>query len=230
MSEEKTIKDGQPTFENQTGSEETVLSQEEKPRKSETPEKSDYSGISPEEADAITRGLEGLDVLAESIPEIPDLERMGIESCCQGESYSSLDETTTGVKSSSGSNLKPLSSSPVEKLQAKPASFPQIGNMETPQFSSTMDGVGINLLMDIPVKISVVLGRTQMTIGEILSLEQGTVVELDKLVGEPVEVLANSKLILKGEVVVIDENFGIRITELVGHCNREQVITYGVSS
>jgi len=73
----------------------------------------------------------------------------------------------------------------------------------------------IDMLMDIPVQVTVVLGHTQKTIGEIISLEQGAVVELDKIVGEPVDVLANGKLIFKGEVVVIDENFGVRVVELV---------------
>ncbi len=227
MSEEKTIMNGQPTLENHASSEGTVPSQEENLKQLETVENWNDSGISPEEADAIAKGLEGLDSITESIPDIPDLERMGLESASEGENLSAIDDIIASVKSSSGFNLETPSFSPVDKPQAKPASFPQIDNMETPPFSSTMDGVGMNLLMDIPIKISVVLGRAQMTIGDILSLEPGTVVELNTLVGEPVEILANSKLILKGEVVVIDENFGIRITELVGNCRSEQAITSG---
>lgn len=169
------------------------------------------AGISQEEAEAIAKGLEGLD----SIPDIPDLEDGAAEPQVSEMDASSIDDLVASVKGSSGFNFETPSSA-VEKPQAKPVSFPQISETASARFHARDDGVGMDLLMDIPVKISVVLGRTKMTIGEILSLEPGTVVELDKLVGEPVEILANGKLILNGEVVVIDENFGIRVTELVG--------------
>lgn len=73
----------------------------------------------------------------------------------------------------------------------------------------------MDLIMDVPLQVTVELGRAKMTIKEILSLGEGSVVELDKLAGEPVDVLVNGQLIAKGEVVVIDENFGIKITDLV---------------
>ena len=73
----------------------------------------------------------------------------------------------------------------------------------------------MDLIMDVPLKVTVELGRAQMRIKEILNLGQGSVVELDKLAGEPVDVLVNGQLIAHGEVVVIDENFGIKITNLV---------------
>ena len=72
----------------------------------------------------------------------------------------------------------------------------------------------INMLMDIPLDITVELGRTNKKIKEILELGPGSVVELEKLAGEPVDILANGKIIGKGEVVVIDESFGVRITEI----------------
>jgi flagellar motor switch protein FliN/FliY len=70
-------------------------------------------------------------------------------------------------------------------------------------------------LKDVNIQVSVELGRTCRMIKEILSMGEGTIVELDKLAGEPVDILANNKPIAKGEVVVIDENFGVRITELL---------------
>ena len=72
----------------------------------------------------------------------------------------------------------------------------------------------IDLVQDIPVEITVELGRTTKKIGEILEYGPGTVLELDKLVGEPLNLYANGKYIAKGEVVVIDDNFGIRITDI----------------
>ena len=72
----------------------------------------------------------------------------------------------------------------------------------------------IDLVGDIPVELTVELGRTTKTIGEILEYGPGTVIELDKLVGEPLNIYANGKFIAKGEVVVIDDNFGVRITDI----------------
>lgn len=73
----------------------------------------------------------------------------------------------------------------------------------------------IDLLMDVDLPVSIELGRTRMNISDILSLSPGSVVELDKLVGEPVDLLVNQKTVARGEVVVVEENFGLRITELL---------------
>ncbi|QYR19763.1 flagellar motor switch phosphatase FliY [Paenibacillus sp. sptzw28] len=80
----------------------------------------------------------------------------------------------------------------------------------------------LNLLLDIPLKVTVELGRTQKQIKDILELSQGSIIELDKLAGEPVDILVNNKLIAKGEVVVIDENFGVRVTDIVSQWDRMQ--------
>ncbi len=79
---------------------------------------------------------------------------------------------------------------------------------------------GIELLMDVALEVSVELGRSQMSIGEILALRTGSVIELDKLAGEPVDVSVNGTLIARGEVVVVDEKFGVRITEVVSKARR----------
>lgn len=73
----------------------------------------------------------------------------------------------------------------------------------------------INLLLDVPMTLTVELGRTTQLVQEILGLGEGSIIELDKLAGEPVDLLVNGKLIAKGEVVVIDENFGVRVTDIV---------------
>ena len=73
----------------------------------------------------------------------------------------------------------------------------------------------IDMLMDVSLDVTIELGRTTMTIKDILSLGVGSVIELDKMAGEPVDVLVNNKLIAKGEVEVIEENFGVRITSIV---------------
>lgn len=73
----------------------------------------------------------------------------------------------------------------------------------------------IDLLMDVNLPIAIELGRTKMSISDILALGPGSVVELNKLAGEPVDLLVNQKIVARGEVVVIDENFGVRITQLM---------------
>ncbi|WP_199617975.1 flagellar motor switch phosphatase FliY [Paenibacillus alkalitolerans] len=107
-------------------------------------------------------------------------------------------------------------------------SLPQ-RNVQQAQFSDLVSGgaalpdvPNLNLLLDIPLKVTVELGRTQRLIKDILELSQGSIIELDKLAGEPVDILVNNKLIAKGEVVVIDENFGVRVTDIVSQWDRIQ--------
>jgi flagellar motor switch protein FliN/FliY len=78
----------------------------------------------------------------------------------------------------------------------------------------------MDMIMDVPLQVTVELGRTRMLIKEILDLGPGSIVELDKLAGEPVDILVNNKLIAKGEVVVIDESFGVRITDIISKMER----------
>ncbi len=79
---------------------------------------------------------------------------------------------------------------------------------------------GLDLILDVPLRVTVELGRTRMQIRDVLELGKGSVVELDKLAGEPVDLLVNGKLIARGEVVVIDENFGVRVTDIVSPAER----------
>jgi len=97
----------------------------------------------------------------------------------------------------------------------------QFGNLQTGALGNT-DDTNLNLLLDIPLKVTVELGRTHKVIKDILELSQGSIIELDKLAGEPVDILVNNKLIAKGEVVVIDENFGVRVTDIVNQWERIQ--------
>lgn len=78
----------------------------------------------------------------------------------------------------------------------------------------------LDLVMDIPLRVAVELGSTKLKIKDVLELGRGSVVELSRLAGEPVDLLVNGKLMAKGEVVVINENFGLRITEIVGRAER----------
>ncbi|MDR2793394.1 MAG: flagellar motor switch protein FliN [Treponema sp.] len=99
-------------------------------------------------------------------------------------------------------------------------------NVQAVQFPNLMAQVtsqeqsNIGLIMDVYMEMTVELGRTKKLIKEILGMGEGTIIELDKLAGEPVDILVNHKLIAKGEVVVIDENFGVRVTEIVSPVER----------
>jgi flagellar motor switch protein FliN/FliY len=78
----------------------------------------------------------------------------------------------------------------------------------------------IDFLLDIPVEVSVQLGTTKMIIKEILQLGQGSVIELEKLAGEPMEILANNRTVARGEVVVVNEKFGVRLTDIISPSER----------
>lgn len=94
----------------------------------------------------------------------------------------------------------------------------QYQSFETDQWSGERES--IDLIMDVPLEITVELGRTKKLIKDILEFGPGTILELDKLAGEPVDILVNGKFIAKGEVVVIDESFGVRITDIVNASKR----------
>ncbi|MBL7545735.1 MAG: flagellar motor switch protein FliN [Bdellovibrionaceae bacterium] len=78
----------------------------------------------------------------------------------------------------------------------------------------------LQLILDIPLKLSVELGRTKMPVSELLNLTQGSVIELNKLAGEPMEVMVNDKLIARGEAVVVNEKFGVRLTDVISPAER----------
>ena len=84
---------------------------------------------------------------------------------------------------------------------------------------------GLDLILDIPLTVAVELGRSKMLINDLLQLGQGSVIELTKLVGEPLEVLVNQKLVARGEVVVVNEKFGVRLTDIVTPMERVQSLT-----
>jgi flagellar motor switch protein FliN/FliY len=100
----------------------------------------------------------------------------------------------------------------------KPAEFPEL----TPGAPSAK--ANLDLVRDIGVELSVELGRTEMLIQDILELAPGKVIELDKLAGEPLDVLVNGKLLARAEVVMVDDHFGVRITAIVDAKHREAAL------
>jgi flagellar motor switch protein FliN len=102
------------------------------------------------------------------------------------------------------------------QAKVQPVDF---ANFEPTPLAET-ESKNLNILLDIPLQVTVELGRTRRSVQDILNLSSGSIIELDKLAGEPVDILVNNKLIAKGEVVVIDENFGVRVTDIISQSDR----------
>jgi flagellar motor switch protein FliN/FliY len=105
-------------------------------------------------------------------------------------------------------------------MMSQPANVQSVQYPNLIPRASSQEAGNIGLIMDVYMEMTVELGRTRKLIKEILGMGEGTIIELDKLAGEPVDILVNHKLIAKGEVVVIDENFGVRVTEIVSPMER----------
>jgi len=94
------------------------------------------------------------------------------------------------------------------------------GGSAPSETASTGKDRNLSLILDIPLRVTVELGRTKMPVSDLLNLTQGSVIELSKLAGEPMEVLVNDKLIARGEAVVVNEKFGVRLTDIISPAER----------
>jgi flagellar motor switch protein FliN/FliY len=103
-----------------------------------------------------------------------------------------------------------------DQLAAAEANDPSAGaNLKAvPSLGENQDR-NLQLILDIPLRVTVELGRTKMAVSELLNLSQGSVIELSKLAGEPLEVFVNDKMIARGEAVVVNEKFGVRLTDII---------------
>jgi len=99
----------------------------------------------------------------------------------------------------------------MQNVNVQPAQFQTFSQ----QVISPAGQENMGLIMDVPLEVTVELGRTKKSIADILDFAPGTIIELDKIAGEPIDVLVNGKFVAKGEVVVIEESFGIRVTEII---------------
>lgn len=106
---------------------------------------------------------------------------------------------------------------PVVTAPTDTAEFPELSSVAQKPSNSLRD---MDFILDIPLEMSVELGRTTMLLNDLLQLGQGSVVELNKLAGEPLEVLINGRLVARGEVVVVNEKFGVRITDIISPLER----------
>lgn len=128
------------------------------------------------------------------------------------------DEWSAALAEQAQGEMEQAKQAQAEQAQAEAA---QPGQVFQPLDQPGPAGQGdVDMIMDIPVQLSVELGRTRLTIKNILQLGQGSVVELDGLAGEPMDIFVNGYLIAQGEVVVVDDKYGIRITDIITPSDR----------
>jgi flagellar motor switch protein FliN/FliY len=144
-------------------------------------------------------------------------EELSPEDAMAAEWAAALAEASPAPASSGGA-----SSMQVTSEEVSPAAFTNFDSGPT-----TAAGNDINMILDIPVQLTVELGRTRIPIKHILQLAQGSVVELEALAGEPMDVLVNGYLIAQGEVVVVNDRFGIRLTDIVTPSERMRRLSRG---
>ncbi len=180
---------------------------------SETPDNPDEASDKPAEADNAAEEGEGGGAADEVEP--PAADRSPDDLLDQDDVDNVLKEAGAEGEGE-GDSAEASLDTPADEIggftdpEVKQADFQQLS-------SATEEGEtkNIELLMDVELPISIELGKTKMNISDILGLAPGSIVELDKLVGEPVDLLVNQRCVAKGEVVVVEENFGLRITQLV---------------
>ena len=126
------------------------------------------------------------------------------------------DENTSGVEEQENATDETLANIEVEKV------FEQIKAGD--DALNKLKVQNLDFILDIPLKVTVELGRSQVFVKDLLQFGQGSVVELDKLAGEPLEILVNGKLVAKGEVVVVNEKFGVRLTDIVSPVERIETL------
>jgi len=133
------------------------------------------------------------------------------ESTPQGATNENQETITQTKVESSLSTETGVSSKEDSQSKIKIPKFAEI----TPEKKGGSAGINLDLLLDVPLQFTVELGRVNLLLSELLQMAQGSVIELNKLIGEPFDVLINNKLMARGEIVVVNEKFGIRITDIV---------------
>ena len=130
------------------------------------------------------------------------------------------DESGGAAYSDSGAYSEP----PAEAARAGLVDLPSFAPAAAPSPPLSFDtggGSGLGRVRDIPLEVTVELGRTRLLIRDIMDLAAGSIIELDKIAGEPVDLFANGLLVARGEVIVIDDNFGVRVTEIITARDRD---------
>jgi len=133
----------------------------------------------------------------------------------QDDTWGKTEEEKKGAAPDTGDDWASAMSSQ-EGGASQPAAFAELSTGPT----NKSGGQNLDFLLDLPLDVRVELGRTNLIINKMLQLTQGSVVELEKAAGEPVEIYVNNKLLGRGEVVVVNDRFGVRITEIISQADR----------
>jgi len=147
------------------------------------------------------------DALAEQSRTVPPTQADGLKA--QDPWADAMAEQAAAPAASGGSTAPAAATPPPAAKAAGQSVFKPLSNKEG------VAGTDIDLIMDVPVQLTVELGRTRLTIKNLLQLGQGSVVELDGLAGEPMDIFVNGYLIAQGEVVVVEDKYGIRLTDII---------------
>ena len=143
---------------------------------------------------------------------------MNDEAAQQDQSEDLVDNTPVGGSEENGgggATKDDSSTTEVESDEMSPAEFQSLTENVVESAAQQTDDLNLDVILDVPVTISMEIGRTRINIRNLLQLNQGSVVELDRLAGEPMDVLVNGTLIAHGEVVVVNDKFGIRLTDVI---------------
>jgi flagellar motor switch protein FliN/FliY len=177
--------------------------------KNPAPSSNGFTGIDMGQGMAMP-GMQGMNMGGMAMPNMGgmNMPNMGQGMAMQGMNMGGMSMPNMGM-----GGMNPMMGGSPSNVQS--VQFPGLNQQVTMQEQGN-----IGLIMDVFMEMTVELGRTRKLIKEILGMGEGTIIELDKLAGEPVDILVNHKLIAKGEVVVIDENFGVRVTEIVSPLER----------
>jgi flagellar motor switch protein FliN/FliY len=145
-------------------------------------------------------------------PEMSENEELGDDWAA------AMDEQSSS-EADWGEALKEQESASKSSGGYEAADFPNLEDAK-PRFYNNADEVKLDVILDVPVTVSLEIGRTKINIRNLLQLNQGSVVELDRFAGEPMDVLVNGTLVAHGEVVVVNDKFGIRLTDIISPSER----------
>lgn len=128
------------------------------------------------------------------------------------------EEDVTAESEQQTSQEEPVETEPIDALA--PAEFQNFDGQNPIDIGGAREDINLDVILDVPVTLSMEIGRTRINIRNLLQLNQGSVVELDRLAGEPMDVTVNGTLIAHGEVVVVNDKFGIRLTDVISPAER----------
>ena len=158
-------------------------------------------------------------------PETPPAENAAPAPPAQPESASPAAPETAASSAEIDELLKQANfEDPAPVASPESPSIPDVGSLDLPNFQQVMQDAqvsSIDLLRDVELNVKIELGRSRMLVEDVLKLSEGSVVELDKLAGDPVDVFVNDRLVARGEVLVLNDNFCVRVNEIVGGVKEE---------